>query len=384
VRIAQVAPLHESVPPKLYGGTERVVSYLTEELVRQGHDVTLFASGDSRTSARLIAPCQAGLRLARTCDRIAPHVLMLEMVLDRQHEFDIIHFHCDHLHFPLVRRMATPSITTTHGRLDLPEYSRLYAEFGDVPLVSISDSQRRPLPFANWRGTVYHGLPPDLLRFSAAPRTGRGRYLAFTGRLSREKQPDVAIRIARAAGIELCIAAKIDPTEQDYFDLVIRPLLGPGVRYLGEIGEEAKAEFLGGALALLFPIDWPEPFGLVMIEAMACGTPVIAFPCGSVPEIITDGATGFLVPGVDQAVHAVHEVVRGRIDRRCCRQVFCERFTDARMARDYLRIYQRLAGDSRAQPGRGAGGDAAYPLRGPSPIDRSLRTGTDHGRHPRV
>jgi len=336
MRIAQVAPLYESVPPRYYGGTERVVSYLTEELVRQGHEVTLFASGDSVTRARLVAACPRSLRLDPKCiDPLAHHVRMVEMVFQRAAEFDIIHFHIDYLHFPLARRYGVPHVTTLHGRLDLPDLEPLYREFQDMPVVSISNAQRRPLPWARWVGTVYHGLPRDLYTFREEP----GRYLAFLGRISPEKRVDRAIEIARRVGMPLKVAAKVDRVDREYFETVIRPLLrGPWVEYIGEIGEAEKNDFLGQAYALLFPIDWPEPFGLVMIEALACGTPVIAYRNGSVPEIIEDGVTGFIVQSLEEAVEAVPKVAG--LSRRRCRQVFEERFTAERMARDYLAVYR--------------------------------------------
>jgi glycosyltransferase involved in cell wall biosynthesis len=338
LRIAQVSPLYESVPPRCYGGTERVVSYLTEELVRQGHDVTLFASGDSVTSARLVAPCRSALRLETTCrDHLAYHVLLLEKVYAEAAFFDILHFHVDYLHFPFSRRQVTPFVTTLHGRLDLPDLVPLYGEFRDVPVISISQSQRGPLPWLNWRATVHHGLPEHLYALNEAP----GEYLAFLGRISPEKRADRAIEIAVRAGRPLKIAAKVDPVDRAYFESTIRPLLGqPGVEYIGEIGEGEKSAFLGNAFALLFPIDWQEPFGLVMIEAMACGTPVIAYPRGSVPEIISEGETGFLVSSIDEAVAAVERV--SSLSRRRCRQVFEERFSVSRMTRDYLAVYGAL------------------------------------------
>jgi glycosyltransferase involved in cell wall biosynthesis len=325
------------VPPKLYGGTERVVSYLTEELVRQGHDVTLFASGDSVTQARLVPMCRESLRLAKNCvDQLACHVLMLEQVFRRADEFDLIHFHIDYLHFPLSRRQCSVHVTTLHGRLDLPELPALYDEFGDMPVISISNHQRKPLPQAHWQGTVYHGLP-DLLPYREQP----GDYLAFLGRISPEKRVDRAIEIAKRVGMPLKVAAKIDKADRDYFAAEIAPLFrDPLVEYIGEIGEHEKGAFLGNARALLFPIDWPEPFGLVMIEAMACGTPVVAFRRGSVPEVIDDGLTGFVVDNTDAAVRAVERVAG--LDRKRCRQVFEQRYSVSRMARDYVKIYQRL------------------------------------------
>jgi glycosyltransferase involved in cell wall biosynthesis len=338
MRIAQVAPLYESVPPKYYGGTERIVSYLTEELVRQGHDVTLFASGDSETNAHLVAVCPRSLRLDPDCiDQLAHHLLMLERVAQRAGDFDIVHFHVDYLHFPISRRSGFANVTTLHGRLDIPDLVPLYKEYREVPLISISDSQRAPLPWVNWHATVYHGLPADLYRF----RPEQGSYLACLGRISPEKRMDRAIEIARQAGIPLRIAAKVDDADKDYFDSVIEPLLhGPLVEFVGEIGERRKDEFLGNAQALLFPIDWPEPFGLVMIEAMACGTPVIAYSNGSVPEVMEQGRTGFIVHDIDDAVDAVRRVPQ--LSRARCREIFEERFTAARMARDYLDAYERL------------------------------------------
>ena len=339
MKIAQIAPLIESVPPRLYGGTERIVSYLTEALVRQGHEVTLFASGDSLTSAELVACSERALRLDPTMRDPLPHyMVMLDQVRRRAAEFDVLHFHIDYLHFPLLRDLASRTLTTQHGRLDLPDLSVAYRVFSDFPLVSISDHQRQPCPEWHWVRTVQHGLPPELYRF--APDSGRG-YLAFLGRICPEKRPDLAIEIARRAGLELKIAAKVDRVDQVYFEEVIRPLLaGPGVEYIGEIGERDKAAFLGGARALLFPIAWPEPFGLVMIEAMACGTPVIAFPCGSVPEVIEHGVTGFLVDDVAGAVRALDEVPR--LDRGRIRAEFERRFAAERMANDYVAVYNSL------------------------------------------
>jgi glycosyltransferase involved in cell wall biosynthesis len=335
MRIAQVAPLFESVPPKYYGGTERVVSYLTEELVCQGHDVTLFASGDSVTRADLVATSRRSLRLDKHCiDQMAHHVLMLERVVQRAASFDIIHFHVDYLHFPYSRRHTTPHLTTLHGRLDIPDLRPLYREFRDMPVVSISAAQREPLPFANWIGAVYHGLPRDLYRFRDDP----GDYLAFIGRIAPEKRVDRAIAIAKRVGVPLRVAAKVDDVDREYFENVVEPLLrDPLVEYVGEIGDGEKQDFLGNARVLLFPIDWPEPFGLVMIEAMACGTPVIALRRGSVPEILEDGVTGFIVDDLDDAVGATQRV--GEISRRRCREVFEERFTAERMARDYVELY---------------------------------------------
>jgi glycosyltransferase involved in cell wall biosynthesis len=338
MKIAQVAPLYESVPPTMYGGTERVVSYLTEELVRQGHDVTLFASGDSVTSARLIAPCERSLRLDPDCvDQMAHHILMLEQVYHQFNTFDIIHFHIDYLHFPVSRRQRIPHITTLHGRLDIPDLQALYREYKDMPVVSISESQRTPIPAVNWQGTVYHGLSEDLYSCNDAP----GKYLAFLGRISPEKRIDRAIEIAILSGLPLKIAAKVDRVDREYFTELIEPMLDhPLIEYIGEIGDNDKQEFLSNASALLFPIDWPEPFGMVMIEAMACGTPVIAWPNGSVPEIIEDGVNGFVVESIESAVDAVRRL--SEIDRRTCRSVFEQRFSAQRMAQGYVDIYERL------------------------------------------
>jgi glycosyltransferase involved in cell wall biosynthesis len=340
LRIAQVAPLYESVPPQTYGGTERVVSYLTEELVAQGHDVTLFASGDSVTRARLVPACERSLRLDERCtDQLAPHFRMLGQVADTAAEFDLIHFHIDYLHFPLTQRQSWPHLTTLHGRLDLPELQPLYFQFPRQPVVSISHAQRKPLAFANWIGNVYHGLPLDLHTFRSRP----GKYLAFLGRMSEEKRPDRAIEIARRTGMPLKMAAKVDRNDRDYFEKEVKPLLrsaGSQVEFVGEVGGKDKDEFLGNAHALLFPIDWPEPFGLVMIEALACGTPVLAYRNGSVPEIIEHGVTGFVVEHMEQAVRAVERVHELR--RADCRRAFEKRFSAARMTGDYLKVYERL------------------------------------------
>jgi len=338
MRIAQVAPLYESVPPKYYGGTERVVSYLTEELVCQGHEVTLFASGDSVTKAHLVAACRRSLRMDKHCvDRMAHHILMLEHMLQRAAEFDIVHFHTDYLHFPLSRREQITHVTTLHGRLDIPDLVPLHQEFRDMPVISISDGQREPLPWANWQATVYHGLPADMYQFRDEP----GSYLAFLGRVSPEKRVDRAIEIAKQVRIPLKIAAKVDRVDTDYFETVVEPLLRhPFVEFVGEIGEGEKAEFLGNAYALLFPIDWPEPFGLVMIEAMACGTPVIAYRGGAVPEVIDEGHTGFIVEELEDAVEAVRRIPE--LSRKRCREIFDQRFTAAQMAHDYVQVYERL------------------------------------------
>ena len=338
MRIAQVAPLFESVPPKYYGGTERVVSYLTEELIRQGHEVTLFASGDSETKARLVAACRRSLRLDKHCvDQLAHQILMLERVFQRAAEFDVIHFHVDYLHFPLSRRQSVPDVTTLHGRLDIPDLIPLYQEFRDMPVISISDGQRSPLPWANWQATVYHGIPTELYRF----RVEAGTYLAFLGRISPEKRADRAIEIAKRVQIPLKIAAKVDRVDADYFETVVEPLLrDPFVEFVGEIGDGEKEEFLGNAYALLFPIDWPEPFGLVMIEAMACGTPIVAYRGGAVSEIMEQGHTGFIVKGLEDAVDAVRRIPE--LSRKRCREVFEQRFTATRMAHDYVQVFDRL------------------------------------------
>jgi glycosyltransferase involved in cell wall biosynthesis len=340
MKIAQVSPLAESVPPRLYGGTERIVSYLTEELVRQGHKVTLFASGDSTTAAELHPIVDSALRFdQRIKDPQVFNLLQFDAVRDRAHEFDVIHFHTDYLHFPLVRELALRNVVTTlHGRLDLPGYREIFARHRNVPVVSISDHQRRPLPNANWQGTVLHGLPRNVCRFQPRPRDG---YLAFLGRISPEKRVDRAIEIARRAGMKLRIAAKIDAADREYYETEIEHLLSqPHVEYVGEIGERDKCEFLGQARALLFPIDWPEPFGLVMIEAMSCGTPCVAWRAGSVPEIISEGENGFIVDSIDDAVRAVRRL--DAIDRARVRASFEQRFPVERMTRDYLEIYRRL------------------------------------------
>jgi glycosyltransferase involved in cell wall biosynthesis len=338
MNIAQVAPLYESVPPPGYGGTERVVSWLTEELVRLGHKVTLFASGDSRTSARLIPGCATSLRTNPGCrDYLAHHVLMLEQVGKHRGEFDIGHFHTDYLHFALCREWQVNHLTTLHGRLDLPDLIPLYYEFKNVPVVSISRAQRRPLPHAHWVGNVYHGLPEHSLKFHGGP----GSYLAFLGRISPEKRPDRAIEIATGAGMQLKIAAKVDRVDQAYFESKIKPMLNqPNIDFIGEIGDEQKADFLGNAVACLAPIDWPEPFGLNMIEAMACGTPTIAFRHGSVPEVIDVGVSGIIVENVGEAIQAVERVKA--MSRAACRNAFERRFTARRMAKEYLNLYQRM------------------------------------------
>ncbi|MBV9652973.1 MAG: glycosyltransferase family 4 protein [Acetobacteraceae bacterium] len=339
MRIAQIAPLFEAVPPKLYGGTERVVSNLTEELVAMGHDVTLFASGDSVTAARLEPAWPRAIRLDPSVrDWIAAYGRMQELVARRVGEFDVLHFHIDYFPFSLFSRLGTPFVTTLHGRLDLPEFAQVYNLFPHVPVVSISDYQRRPLPRLGWVGTVLHGLPEKLL----TPRATKQDYLAFLGRISPEKGIDKAIRIAAASGMKLKVAAKIDKADQEYFDEQIKPLLALGhVEFIGEINDTQKADFLSGAHALLFPIDWPEPFGLVMIEAIACGTPVIAFNRGSVPEVIENGVTGFIVESEAEAIAAVGQL--GTLDRTRVRDAFEKRWTARRMAEDYLAIYRRIS-----------------------------------------
>jgi len=342
LRIAQIAPLYESVPPKLYGGTERVVSYLTEELVRRGNDVTLFASGDSKTSAKLHAGYPTALRLAgwaqMAANGLGLHMPMLSQVFERADEFDIIHCHLDYWTFAFSQLIKTPTITTLHGRLDIEELVPIFEAFKTRPVISISDAQRKPLPWANWISTVYHGVPRDHLKFN--PKGGN--YLAFLGRIAPEKRPDIAIKIARKAGIPLKIAAKVDEVDKVYFKEQIEPLIkeGPGVEYIGEINEMQKSEFLGNALALLFTIDWPEPFGLVMIESMACGTPVIARPCGSVPEVMRDGVSGFVRADFDDLVEAVNKV--DTISRAACREEYEKRFAVEVMAEKYERIYREM------------------------------------------
>jgi glycosyltransferase involved in cell wall biosynthesis len=342
MKIAQVAPLYESVPPPGYGGTERVVSWLTEELVRLGHDVTLFASGDSCTAAKLVSGCETSLRADANCkDYLAPHMVMLDQVRKQREAFDVIHFHTDYLHFPMCHEWETSHLTTLHGRLDLPDLVPLYRQFNDIPVVSISHAQRSPLAHANWVGNVYHGLPENSLPFHEGP----GKYLAFIGRISPEKRPDRAIEIARRANMELKIAAKIDRADREYFESAIEPLLHqPHVTFIGEIGDDKKAEFLGNAVACLSPIDWPEPFGLNMIEAMACGTPTIAFRHGSVPEVIDDGISGLIVDTMDEAVSAVERAQT--MSRELCRDTFERRFSAQRMAKDYVKLYrQRIEHD---------------------------------------
>jgi len=390
MKIAQIAPLYESCPPCLYGGTERVVSYLTEELVRLGHEVTLFASGDSQTSAKLEPGCRSALRLDSGCeDPLVHHLIMLDRVRQRAEEFDILHFHTDYLHFPFFAPYWHKTVTTLHGRLDLADLPAMMREYSMMPLVSISDAQRAPMAWANWFGTVQHGLRPELYRIGQ----GSGDYLAFLGRISPEKRPERAIEIARRAGMPLQIAAKVDRVDREYFETKIEPMLkDPLIEFIGEIGDTEKNVFLGDATALLFPIDWPEPFGMVLIEAMAAGTPVIAFGRGSVPEIIEDGLTGFIVDDVDAAAASVP--VAANLDRRAIRRRFESRFTAERMARDYLTYYQLLLnggaelfepGTDRAQPTEAADRPISPPA-GFNPAAHhcsfhrvSVPVGDDHG-----
>jgi glycosyltransferase involved in cell wall biosynthesis len=339
MKIAQIAPLMESVPPRLYGGSERIVSYLTDELVGLGHEVTLSARGDSVSRANLVRCVPIALRLdANVRDPIPYYMLMLDRVRELADEFDILHFHIDQFHFPLFRPIANRTVTTLHGRQDLHDLKPLYVGFSDMPLATISNAQRKPIPNANFVATVYHGLPMHLLKPTYKPEGG---YLAFLGRISPEKRPDRAIRIAQALGIPIRIAAKIDKVDEAYFRQEIAPLFNlPGVEYIGEIDERAKSAFLGEARALLFPIDWPEPFGLSMIEAMACGTPVLAFRCGSVPEIIDPGVTGLIVDTMDEAIRTLPAVLA--LDRRAVRQRFEQRFSATRMAKDYVGVYRAV------------------------------------------
>ena len=338
MRIAQIAPLYESVPPQGYGGTERVVSYLTETLVERGHEVTLFASSDSETSARLVGEAPPALRPGNyRGDPLVPHLILLERLFAAPHRFDIMHSHVDLLALPFGRRVPVPMVTTLHGRLDFEELVPLYEEYAELPVVSISDSQREPIPDARWVGTVYHGLPRDLYRFHPEP----GPYLAFIGRVSPEKRLDRAIEIALRSRRPLKVAAKVDRADREYFRKEIEPLLGhPLIEWIGELNDQAKDDFLGGAMALLFPIDWPEPFGLTMIEALACGTPVIAWQHGSVAEVLQHGVTGFLCDDIGAAVRAVGRL--DRLSRQDCRRAFERRFTSDRMAADYEAIYERL------------------------------------------
>lgn len=348
MRIAQISPLYESVPPRYYGGTERVVSYLTEELINQGHDVTLFASGDSITNANVVSHVQEALRLNPAVkDPIAHHIVQLQDIIERANEFDVIHFHTDYLHFPFSALLRTPHVTTLHGRLDIPDLKYVYDRFPKQPVISISNSQRLPLPQANWIGTVYHGLPMNLYSLGA----GDGDYVAFIGRISPEKRPDRAIEIARRAGIKIKIAAKVDKADEVYYEQEIRPLIEQAhVEFIGEIGEDRKNEFLGRAKALLFPIDWPEPFGMVMIESMACGTPVIAYPHGSVPEVIADNVNGFIVHSLGAAIAALENVEK--LDRRTVRKYFEEHFSAATMAKRYVQLFEKLQPSSIRKRGK--------------------------------
>lgn len=340
MHIAQIPPLYETVPPRLYGGTERVVAHLCDALVDAGHDVTLFASADAATRARLVPLRSQALRLdpAPLKSDLAAHLVLLDEVRRRAHEFDVLHFHTDMLHFPLFANIAERTLTTLHGRLDIADLPAVYRRWPQFPLVSISHRQRQPLAFANWIGTVHHGLRRDLY---VPPSSPRGDYLAFLGRISPEKGPERAIEIAKRAGLLLKIAAKVDPADRVYFIERVQPLLDhPLIEFIGEIGDADKSAFLGNALALLFPIDWPEPFGLVMIEAIACGTPVIAWACGSVPEVLEDGVTGRIVDSLDAAVAALRDVAG--YDRRRIRETFEQRFSAEAMARGYLELYRQL------------------------------------------
>jgi glycosyltransferase involved in cell wall biosynthesis len=372
MRIAQIAPLSEAVPPKLYGGTERVVSWLTEELVAQGHEVTLFAAGGSQTSAHLVACSPRGLRLAGISDHLASHLVMLNEVYERAHEFDVIHFHIDLIQYVLFKDLTHKCVTTLHGRLDLPDFAPIYRSFPNMPLVSISRSQRAPMPpNVFWLGNVSHGLPASVCPYNA----GGGDYLAFLGRIAPEKRPDRAIEIAKRAGVPLKIAAKIDKADEDYFREVVAPLLDhPLIEFVGEISEQQKNDFLGNALALLFPIDWPEPFGLVMIEAMSAGTPVIAWCNGSVPEVIDNGVSGLIIDSLEEAVTAVRRVKH--INRAVVRKQFESRFTAHRMAESYVEAYERLlaipASRRRRSPGL---------LRIAARSDRATRFHSEAGRN---
>lgn len=344
MKIAQIAPLYEAVPPNLYGGTERVVAYLTEELVRQGHDITLFASGDSVTKAKLVPVCPHSLRMYNPVDPLAYHILQLQEVFERVDEFDVLHFHTDYLHFPFSYNNNITTITTLHGRVDIDDLRPIYKKFTGMPVVSISDAQREPLPTANWIGTVYHGLPLDLYKKG----DGKGDYVTFVGRISPEKRADRAIEIARRANIKIKIAAKVDKADQLYFEKEIEHLFKlPHVEYLGEIGESEKTELLQNAVALLFPIAWREPFGMVTIEALACGVPVIAYNHGSVPEIVTHGKTGFIVNDIDEAVAALENI--HQISRDECRRDFENRFSVGVMANNYLRLYENLLNADRKE-----------------------------------
>jgi glycosyltransferase involved in cell wall biosynthesis len=383
MKIAQIAPLVESVPPRLYGGTERIVSYLSEELVRLGHEVTLFASGDSVSSAQLAPCCTRALRLDPTTPDVILHsMLMIDNVRVRADEFDVLHFHIDLFHFPLFRSLAGRTLTTLHGRQDLADLGTFYSRFSEMPLVSVSDDQRKPLPNAKFMTTIHHGIPADL----HVPVFENGSYLAFLGRISPEKRPDRAIRIARTAGIPLKIAAKVDKVDENYFRTEILPLIdGRAVEFIGEINEREKAKLLGEAGALLFPVDWPEPFGLVMIEAMACGTPVLAFRCGSIPEIIENGITGTVVDSEQEAVAALPALLS--YDRRAVRRRFEEKYTATRMAKDYVRTYRQLgtrpsSGPRRSRwPGRDGlnGSNGSIPLSIEKPLPALAQAGMNSG-----
>jgi glycosyltransferase involved in cell wall biosynthesis len=381
MRIAQIAPLYEAVPPRLYGGTERVVSNLTDALVEQGHQVTLFATADARTNARLVATRMQALRLdpALLKSDLAAHLSLLHEVRQHAHEFDVLHFHIDLLHFPLFQDLAAHTVTTLHGRLDMADLPDIYRRFPQYPLVSISDDQRKPLPNANWIATVHHGMREQDFQFQPRPL---GNYLAFLGRISPEKGPDRAIAIAKAAGVPLKIAAKVDQADREYFERHICPLLDhPLIEFIGEIGDAQKNHFLGNACALLFPIDWPEPFGLVMIEAMACGTPVIAWGCGSVPEVVEEGTNGCIVSSVDEAVAAVRQVCA--IDRARVRASYERRFTARAMAKRYAQIYWHLVRASHATAGviaAQAAEAAAAALRRPARHGPSAGTPSSSGR----
>jgi glycosyltransferase involved in cell wall biosynthesis len=352
MKIAQIAPLYEAVPPKLYGGTERVVHYLTEELVHLGHDIILFASGDSKTSAELNAIVPKSLRLNKCEDSLAPHILQIEEVIDRAKEFDVIHFHTDYLNFPFTNKLEVPHVTTLHGKLSIAELKPLYERFRHQPVISISHSQRKPLPRANWVGNVHHGLPCNLFK----PGKGEGGYLAYLGRVSPEKGLESAISIATAAGLPLKVAAKIDKADEEYYEEHIRELFEHQlVEYIGEINERQKQKFLGNAMALLFPINWEEPFGMVLIEAMACATPVIAFNKGSVPEIIENGQNGFIVSTRKKAIKALDQL--HKLDRKTVRHLFEEKFSSVRMANDYVKIYEKLTGKTRSKV------KSIYPIR---------------------
>jgi glycosyltransferase involved in cell wall biosynthesis len=342
LRIAQVAPLVETVPPESYGGTERIVSYLTEELVQLGHDVTLFASSGSETKAKLVPVSERSLRSDPDVkDPLTRSIIEIEEVLKRTETFDLVHFHDGYLHFPLARRLQIPTVTTLHGRMDFPDLVPIFREFSEMPLVSISDQQRSPLPFANWVATVPHGIPEHLYSFRPDPAD----YAVFLGRICPEKRPDRAIEIAKQVGMPLKIGAKVDKVDEEYFESEIKPLLdSPLIEFIGEVNEQEKNALLGGARALLFPIDWPEPFGLVMIESLACGTPVVAFECGSVPEVLKHSKTGFIVRTIDEAKQALEKIET--ISRSACRREFEQRYTSARMTKNYLLTYERLQRDA--------------------------------------